>query len=281
MYTSGFEEARTVRMSKTVRPIILFLALTLAVGCATAHNYLDPAGPRYQATLAPPVASHPADQMRVVTFNIKYGRQVDRATQALRTHAALQRPDVLLLQEMDADGVERMARALGLNYVYFPASRHPKTGRDFGNAVLSPWPIERGWKVPLPHHARLIHQARAAVAARVRVAGRPVRVYSVHFGSPLGISGVQRRAQAEAVLADAATSLDPVVLAGDLNSKVVGRVFQAARFDWPTRDVGRTIGLFSYDHVFTRGLPTRASMVGVARDVDASDHRPVWVQLPL
>jgi len=85
---------------------------------------------------------------------------------------------------MDAPNVEAVARALGLNYVYFPAARHPETGRDFGNAVLSPWPIEEGWKLFLPHPSRLVGLVRAAACARVRIGRRAVRVYSVHLGRP-------------------------------------------------------------------------------------------------
>jgi endonuclease/exonuclease/phosphatase (EEP) superfamily protein YafD len=71
-------------------------------------------------------------------------------------------------------------------------------------------------------------------------------------------------------------------VAGDFNSHSVGKVFEAAGFSWPTKDVGTTVGLFSYDHVFSRGLPKGGASAGVARDVtDASDHRPVWALLRL
>jgi len=45
--------------------------------------------------------------------------------------------------------------------------------------------------------------------------------------------------------------------------------------------VGKTVWLFSFDHIYTRGLETEIG-AGVARQVsDASDHRPVWAVLPL
>jgi endonuclease/exonuclease/phosphatase family metal-dependent hydrolase len=166
-------------------------------------------------------------------------------------------------------------------YVYYPASVPPSSGRDFGNAVLSPWPIEQSQKILLPHRSRIIHQARAAVAATVRVAGQPIRVYSVHLTSPLGTSASKRREQAAVVIADALASPDPVIVAGDFNSKGLGTRFEAAGFVWLTKEVGRTAGLFSFDHIFVRGLAlageTRAS---VAREgPKASDHRPVWAEL--
>jgi endonuclease/exonuclease/phosphatase family metal-dependent hydrolase len=254
------------------------LALALGQGCATAHNYLEPGGPRFTGGHGVPTDPDPA--IHVVTFNVEYGKQVDRAIEALRQDP-LRGADVVTLQEMDGSGVEAVARALAMNFVYYSASRHPKTGRDLGNAILSPWPIEDSRKVLLPHPSRIVKQARAAVAATVRVDGLAVRVYSIHLGSPLGISGGKRRDQADVVLADARTSAYPVILAGDFNSKGLGDHIQAQGFDWPTKGVGRTIGPFSFDHVFVRGLRLRdPRSTGVAREgPKASDHRPVWVEL--
>jgi endonuclease/exonuclease/phosphatase family metal-dependent hydrolase len=219
----------------------------------------------------------------VVTFNIKYSRRIPEAILILRTQASLRNMDVLALQEMDAPGVQAIARAMGLNYVYYPASRGPGNERDMGEALLSPWPIEESWKVPLPHLMSVVHRSRAAVGARIRIDGRAVRVYSVHFGSPLRMGGGGRRDQARAVLTDALSSADPVVIAGDFNSKSVSRVFESAGFLWVTRDVGRTAGPFSYDHIVARGLTLAGSTtVGVVREAkEASDHRPVWARLYL
>jgi endonuclease/exonuclease/phosphatase (EEP) superfamily protein YafD len=81
------------------------------------------------------------------------------------------------------------------------------------------------------------------------------------------------------VLADASRLSEPVIVAGDFNSKSVGKVLARAGFAWPTRDIGHTAGPFSFDHIFYRGLGEGAE-AGVAGDVkDASDHRPVWAVL--
>jgi endonuclease/exonuclease/phosphatase family metal-dependent hydrolase len=249
-----------------------------SVGCATAPNYLDPAGPVYRGT----GSAAPADDhaIRVVTFNIQFALRVDRAIVALRGHPALRRADILVLQEMDAPGVEAVARALHMNYVYYPVSLHPKHGRDFGNAVLSPWPIEESRKLLLPHASRIVKQARAAVAARIQVGDQMLQVYSLHLEAPFRISAGDRRDQAAAILADARSTKDPVVVAGDLNNHEVGAEFEKEGFAWPTKDVGASVHGFSFDHVFVRGLRFDRAVAGVARDVkDASDHRPVWVDL--
>jgi len=178
---------------------------------------------------------------------------------------------------MHAPGVEAIARALGMNYVYYPASR-PSSGQDFGNAVLSPWPIESSHKVLLPGQSRGTHQARAAVAASVRVGGRAVTVYSVHLTSPWGMGGGGRAHQVDAVLADAESVTDPVVVAGDFNSHGVGARLAARGYLWPTRHIGHSIGPFSYDHIFIRGLRVaEGTSAGVAKGgPHASDHWPVW-----
>jgi len=215
-----------------------------------------------------------------VTFNVEYALRVDRALAALRDHPRLREADLVALQEMDAPGVEAIASALGLNYVYYPASVHPKHRRDVGNAILSRWPIESTAKIPLPHRSRLLGQSRLATRAVVLVAGRRVRVYSLHLGAPLGNSPGHRRDQIDVGLCDAQDSPDAVVVAGDFNSRGLGERLAAKGYTWLTSQIGPTTRRFSFDHVFVRGLPFQEARAGVARDVrDASDHRPVWVEL--
>jgi endonuclease/exonuclease/phosphatase family metal-dependent hydrolase len=268
-----------------MRPSLLVVRLgaallaAFAVGCAASQNYLAPDGPRLLGAYAGKPAEDPT--LRIVTFNVEYGKRVDAAIEGLRSHPSLRGADVLLLQEMDGPGVDQIALALGMNFVYFPASREPKGQTDRGNAILSPWPIEEPRKILLPHQSRIIHRARVAVTALLTIDGRLVRVYCVHLGSPIGISGGRRRAQAEVVLADAERSAGPTIIAGDFNSHGIGDAFVDHGYIWATRSVGKTVGLFSFDHVFVRGLPARVT-AGVAREVNnASDHRPVWAALDL
>lgn len=265
------------RIRSALTALVLFSA-----GCSTAHNYLDPAGPRYAGEGGvPPTGWAKNRAIRIVTFNIEYAREVNGAIAAVLSSPPLRHPDIMCLQEMDAPGTDSIAHHLRMNYVYFPASISTQSKRDFGCAILSPWPIEESWKVLLPHKSRIVKQGRAAVGARVRVAGRPVTVYSIHLGSPIGISGGSRRNQAKAVVIDARSRPDPVIMAGDFNSKGVGEVFVDSGFVWITERVGATTKGFSFDHVFARGLtPAPAPACGVERGFDnVSDHRPVWAML--
>jgi endonuclease/exonuclease/phosphatase family metal-dependent hydrolase len=265
-------------MAMRSRAAVCIVAVALAATCRHSQPYLDPLGPSYLGALAHERARGPG--LRIVTFNIEYALRVERALVALREHSQLRDADLLLLQEMDGAGTQAIARALGLNYVYYPASVHPKHRRDVGNAILTPWPIERTFKLPLPHASRLLRQTRAATGAIVRVGDLRVRVYSVHLGSPFGASPRQRRDQLEVVLCDARDHGGPVVIAGDFNSGAIGERLVADGYVWLTQDVGATRWIFSLDHVFAKGLAFARAAAGVARDVrDASDHRPVWAEL--
>ena len=256
------------------------LVLALAGGaCAPIRNYTGYAGPRYAGGTPSPSSPH---AIRLVTFNIRFAREIRGAIELLRANPQLRYADVIALQEMDSAGVERIAGALGLAYVYYPAAARAD-GKDFGNAVLVRGRIEEDHKLVLPHPGRFGGMRRIAVAVTAEVAGRRLRIYSTHLGTPKDVSAAARREQVAAILADARGADVPVLVAGDFNNRDgVARAVQEAGFHWATREVGRTIAVFSWDHVFLRGVPTPAPLRrGAADSRGASDHRAVWVELPL
>jgi endonuclease/exonuclease/phosphatase family metal-dependent hydrolase len=213
----------------------------------------------------------------VVTLNIRFGRRIDRARQLFERVDPLARASLVLLQEMDAEGTEALASALGLGWVYHRATVHPRTGRDFGNAVLSRWPILGDRKITLPHRSVRDGTLRAATCATVATPAGEVEVCSLHLATPLELLRSARREQMAAVV-DALRGAARVVMGGDLNGHGLGALAAADAFDWPTRHVGRTVACFSVDHIFARGL--RASEVGRVRDtLGATDHAAVWARL--
>jgi tetratricopeptide (TPR) repeat protein len=141
--------------------------------------------------------------------------------------------DLVVLQEMDPAGTERLARALGVSYVYVPSAVHPVPKQDFGVALLSPWPLEEPCKLLLPHQHRFRKLRRAAAVATLRSPLGPVRVYGIHFESPAGAWDRVRRDQAQAVLADAAGWAGPVVVAGAFDGRAGPQVLARAGFSWP------------------------------------------------
>lgn len=255
------------------------LALASLVGlaaCATAVNY--PAdGPRFSG-VAP--AAAPQSTLRVVTFNTHFAGKVEEQIDLFRSDAELSQADVVVLQEMDDANVARIADALGFNYVYYPATLHPKSKANFGNAILARWPIEDDRKILLPHVAGTTKEQREAVVGTVRIGSQAIRVYAVHFGTLFEVGFGGQEEQARAVVADADTSSIPVIIAGDLNSHRAGHVFENGGFTWPTKGLGRTYAYFDFDHIFLRGPGLAWSSVGIVRDtLGTSDHRPVWAKV--
>jgi endonuclease/exonuclease/phosphatase family metal-dependent hydrolase len=142
-------------------PLILAAALT---ACATASNYTDPGAPRY-------VGGHPAAPearplLRIVTFNIAHAHHIAEAITCL-VAPPLRDADIVLLEEMDAPGAEKIAAALQRAYVYYPGSKRGSEP-DMGNAILSPWPIDDTRKLLLPRLGRFAHRQRPIASASPR-----------------------------------------------------------------------------------------------------------------
>jgi len=264
-------------MRRLLKATVAAASLACAHGCAAALNYDDPAGPVLIGQQ--PSSRLATSEIRLVTFNVKFGEHVDRAADLLTRPGPLRDADVLFLQEMDGPGTEKLACALAMNSVYVPSARHPTSHRDFGVAVLSPWPLDDARKVPLPREHRFRKFRRAAVAATVHTPAGVVRVYSVHFETAFGLwSDGHRRDQARAVLADAATWPGPVAIAGDFNGRGPADEVAKAGYAWLTRTLDDRGLFFDFDHVLVRGLCATGNRPAAhAPDVtDASDHRPVW-----
>ena len=248
------------------------------VACAPTTNLLNPGSPRFLGSFAPATADSTVQrELRIVTFNIKLARRIDRAIEVLRNDS-LRGADVLALQEMDEVGVEQIARALKLNYVFYPSSIHPIDQKYYGPALLSRWPMERSWKLMLPHAGRIRHQRRTATAAVLLVRGEPILAYAVHLETQVRISDAAREDQVRTIFMDAAGFTGPVVIAGDFNSEGIGPFLVRHGYSWLTEQVGPSISFFSWDHIFVRHRsPTRSPGAGMVKDVrGASDHRPVW-----
>ena len=131
--------------------VLLLVAVPLTtVSCLTTKNFKDPDGPRYEGSYAPRApgeeAPTPARPFRVVTFNIAFAKHIDAAIRLFQNNDVLRAPDVLLLQEMDSSGVERSP---GRSRSTTSTSRARSTRwphREFGTAILSPWPLREDRK---------------------------------------------------------------------------------------------------------------------------------------
>jgi endonuclease/exonuclease/phosphatase family metal-dependent hydrolase len=272
-----------------LRSLALVLLLPSLGACAHGMNYTDPAGPRFSggpaATTAPAsaVSAEPAraaarpGRIRVASFNIAWAKRTDEAITLIQADPELARADLFMLQEMDEASAARIAKALDMHFVYYPATLHPKTDRNFGNALLSRWPIEADSKLILPHTSWQLRTQRIAVLAAVRIGGERVTVVTSHFGTIVEIFPWGQRDQARALL-EALRAQDHVIVAGDFNTGGLGELFEAEGFSWPTNGIGHTHHGWSFDHVYARGfIPVGRGMV---KDVgDVSDHKPIWADL--
>jgi endonuclease/exonuclease/phosphatase family metal-dependent hydrolase len=248
-----------------------------------AQNYPGPDGP---AAIRPapgsaPASTSPAQVLRLATYNIQLGNRLDRVAHVVEREPVLAGADILALQEADEAAVERLA-ANDFGYVYYASSRHPSTKRNFGPAVLSRWPILDHAKVVLPGADQSGRLLRIAVRTTLNLHGIRVRCYSIHLSTLWETDARGQDEQARAVVHDAEGSPDPVIVIGDLNRQGTAAVFERHGYQWLTRNVGPTHYVWSFDHIFVRGIgPARVSAGSVARGLEASDHKAVFAEMTL
>jgi len=263
---------------------LLLAAACLLLACSFEENFTAPDGPYYDGDHSVEEPT-PRDALLVVSYNLAFGDDVPAAIDAL-DREPLAGADVILMQEMDELGVEDIARARMLRYVYYPAS--VKHGDKWGNAVLSRWPLLEHHKVLLPWADPFSNTRRIAAAATIDVAGDEIRIYSTHIATPsLGLGA--RLDQIETILDDGDEAGLPTVVGGDLNTADPGsagqvkELFADRDYAWASRDAtdtGRAFGFdATLDYVFARGLEAGES--ATYRGEAGSDHQPIWVELEL
>jgi endonuclease/exonuclease/phosphatase family metal-dependent hydrolase len=255
----------------------------LAAAQTIAFN--DPQGPRFEGQYAGPPPGF-GSLVTVVNYNINHGREVRKAIEAFETHEPLPAADIILLQEMDEGGTEAMAKALGCNFVYYPATVS-RYGRNFGNAILARWPLAKTRKLILPELHPLNGVMRIAVGATVQIAGLDVMVYSVHT-EIFTVPAAHRQAQVVAIIDDIGPGDSPVIVGGDFNTVTKRGInwttdqFAEIGLSRKSAGAGPTVTKLGIkpsaaDHIFTRGF-CRVGR-GAVEEANASDHFPLWVQL--
>jgi len=267
--------------------MFILLTFLLLVACRPIQNYENPEGPLYAGAYA---KSSPEfdGEIKVITWNIRFAESIETAIAELQQVEALQQADFILLQEMDEAGIEAMARALEYNFIYFPASVHTHHNKDFGNAILSPWPLVDPQKVRLPHRNPKNQQMRIAVGGRVTIGDFDIPVYSTHTET-VWLGPQKRQEQLETLLRDIGEDSQLVIVGGDFNTFTaqsitdLEREFAQVGLERVSRGAGHTFEHsnfgFTLDHIFARGFAVIDS--GVWADTKASDHFPLWATLSL
>ena len=264
---------------------VIVLCITLAAfKCYSPKNYLDPEGPRFSANYSD-FRVQSKDTLKIVSFNIKYSRKIERAIRELDSLPEIKDADILLLQEMNEYGSDQVARALGYNYIYYPATLHPQTESNFGNAVLTPWPIQADQKILLPYEPSLGRTKRIAVSAQISIGERKIMAYSVHTATII-LSPDMRLKQADSLLNSLSVDEEHIIIGGDFNTifeqniRDLDAVFTKNNFTRATRRVGPTLqrGPFKFrtDHLYVKGFEVLDAGTVFT---EASDHQPIWTIL--
>jgi endonuclease/exonuclease/phosphatase family metal-dependent hydrolase len=275
-----------VRWKKTVVRIIaslcLFAATPVLVQRKHILNYGDPQGPSQQASYADSAQALGA-ALRVVTWNLHFGQNLDRIIATLETSGKLQGADLLLLQEINADGVDKIARSLHYNYAYVPTVYSRQRGKEFGIAILSRWPLKESQRIPLPNWFPGWIENRYAIRAVASVGGREVAVYTVHMDL------LWMEPQSQFLAEEMGEEPGPSILGGDFNTWRPSSVFSLENdmtgigMDRLTNATGYTFQFSNFhstlDHIFSAAGLHHTS--GVYLDTNASDHYPLWAEISI
>ena len=259
--------------------------MMMLVSCGPIQNYDDPNEPFYDGHYAEE-APNLGEAVKVVSWNLSFAENLESALEVLTNVDELREADILLLQEMDEPGVNLLAKTLGYNYVYYPATIHPRHNKNFGNAVLTKWEISGHEKILLPKTGSSNKHTRNAVKAEIMIADQKIIAYSAHLETFWILQPKNDRQVA--FLADQVDNGDEVVcLGGDLNSITGGSIAYLeerlghvgmARLSKNTGHTFEYLGIkLTLDHVFASGIENYEA--GVWRGSVASDHFPVWVNI--
>ena len=227
------------------------------------------------------------DSIRVVSWNIQYGEDVEQAVGEIRANPELAVADIILLQEMGPDGARHLAEELGMHHIYGAAAVHPHHKKLFGNAVLSKWPIIGDQVLILPHETLLTGHRRIAVAADLDLGGRTVRAISIHTATV--VMDQDRRIDQAKAARDSLGGFDgPVIIGGDFNTvsdydvTLLRRTMRRLRLKTVRLPEGPTIAnkykklpgsVPVLDHIFCKDFEPGSR--GVAGETLASDHYPI------
>lgn len=230
--------------------------------------------------------------MKIMSYNIHSGKDMDNVLDIPGISRVIfaEAPDILALNEVrmgttDVGGVE-MARVIGEdNGMEWRFGRTIYiAGGEYGNAILSRWPIRESTVVPVaelsPDERKPHYEPRAALSCLIETPVGLVRAITCHFG-------LNDNEQVEAVKTVCSLIDDgiPTIFMGDLNvtpdnpvlAPIRGRLTDTAGaqpLTFSARAPYQKIDyIFLSSHFAAGPLATRQTL--------ASDHLPIFVQATL
>ncbi|MCX5643975.1 MAG: endonuclease/exonuclease/phosphatase family protein [Phycisphaerae bacterium] len=241
------------------------LALTVLPGCQTGS-----------------VKLHTPGTLRVLSYNIHHGEAMDKKFDYQRLAKVINdlSPDIVALQEVDvgterASGVNQAAllgKLCKMHHAFGQAM--PYQGGQYGEAILSRFPIEKVLVHPLPYEFE--QEPRAALEVRIKPDGiGPIAFVGTHLCHQKVENRVQQTQRISRLFSKQEGG--PVILAGDFNSRP-GRESMKVLLDagWIDAVAPRSV----IDYVLLRSCdPWKVKEVTIVDEPVVSDHNPVLVDL--
>lgn len=261
-------------------------------------------GPEIEQVANPPA---PAETLRIVTYNVLRGVDVDKDAEFFMADPDLAIADVIGLQEaqraegsLESDAAE-LAHRLQMGFVFVPTFEIDD--ELHGIAMLSRFPLVDIRVMRLPDKTELDTigpTAQSALRATVETAAGPIEIVNVHLDVALNMP--ERILQLRPAVIDEPA---PVAVLGDFNTNdymwigesipllpldatadtsqadALDGYMRRIGYDTPTAAFGSTWFGFPenqrLDHIYTRGLSTGRG--AVERGLKVSDHRPLWLDV--
>lgn len=276
-----------------MKRILTAAALLLVVAaCNKDENYNDKYGDR---AVIPPKGQ----SLRVMTYNI-YGARATSPANAADLDAIAevirrQNPDFVTLNEVDVftnrtgkdvHQARDLAEKLGMEWHFSKAI--DRDGGEYGDAVLSKYPILEKRSYRLPCAAEQPGEDRSLCVIRVQIDGKDLYVASTHLDHLSG--DASRLVQATEIRRIRDTELEgDLILCGDLNAIPSSNVIATMtsfltntgpidQYTFPSDDPSRKIDYIMYapiEHFGVQNYQVVSRADQQVDGVDASDHRPV------
>ena len=232
--------------------------------------------------------------LRVVTYNIHRCRGLDGRTVPQRAIEVLRglNADIIALQEVigagsnDSGHAEIIGAGLGMGWV-MASVRHLR-GHQFGNVVLSHFPIRQHYQYDLSWRTC---EPRACQRVDLAIDNHTLHMFNVHLGTAFRERKDQSERLAE-IVHDRRISVPKIVL-GDFNEWLRGIATRALSASLKSLDLSHYVGrkatfpgllpVLHLDHIYFDGAIefTSVSVVRNRFSTMASDHLPVVADILL
>ncbi|MFS0727197.1 endonuclease/exonuclease/phosphatase family protein [Paenibacillus sp. 1P07SE] len=240
-------------------------------------------------------------ELKLMIYNIHHGRAMNGMINLDRIAALIQRhqPDIVGFNEVDRffsrrsrfeDQFTWLSRTLGMEGAFGAsiARRQRERIREYGNALLSRYPLTSYKNHGLKARSLTISEPRSVLEADIEVApDRLIKVFVTH----LSIIHLMQRVQVDLLARRIGESPGPTVLMGDMNMPSGGsswRKLMAKASDvcigqpkstYPTFPSIRPVT--QKDYIFVSPSIATLSVEAVSCDPSASDHLPLLATIRL